>query len=200
MLNKKIVLILSIVAVLILLVLSGYYFWQRSRPLSPTTQPPASGDTTLNQNLPSTGGEDNRLSSPGNQPGDKNKPTPQELDVSAAQQTAKFFVEMLGTYSSDGNFKNIIDLQPMMTDKMLAWSNDFIKRNNNENEIGQYQSVTTKVFSSQVLSGTGQWVEILVKTRRHEIIGGEEKNYNQEAKVVLKKINSNWLVDGVNWQ
>jgi len=119
-----------------------------------------------------------------------------ELDVT---KLASFFVSMLGSYSSDSNFENIIDLKPMMTVKMQLWADDFIKRNL-DNNINKDEFITTKVFSSEILSSSTNEIVVLVETRREAVLNGEQKLYNQDATVVVNKVGVNWLVDTVEWK
>ncbi len=200
--NKKFFLILLIVAVIFLIL--GFYFWGQhfKSPTETQTNKQVNRINSSEKELPSNGQFNNNITAKHTNNKHiitKNNLSQEKQDLLEAQERANFFIEMLGTYSSDGNFKNIIDLQPMMTSKMLAWSKDFINRNSH-NRPSLYQAVVTKVFSSQIIDNNNQQLTILVKTRRQEKIGEKEKNYNQTAKLVLKRNNSNWLVDSVDWQ
>ena len=125
--------------------------------------------------------------------------TQQEKNEVDVKKLASFFVEMLGSYSSDANFKNIIDLKPMMTTKMQGWADNFIK-SNLDNNANKDEFITTKVFSSKILSNNTNKIIVLVNSRRESSVNGEQKIYNQDANVVINKIGNNWLVDSVEWK
>lgn len=120
-----------------------------------------------------------------------------EKDRLSAKKLADFFVAMLGSYSTAANFKNIIDLQPLMSQRMREWSKDFIERNRDKKV--QQVSITTKVVKSELVVDEGDRLVFLVKVVREES-GVEEKKYNQTAKVELIKGEQGWLVDWLEWQ
>lgn len=120
-----------------------------------------------------------------------------EKERLAAKKVADFFVAMLGSYSTAANFKNIIDLQPLMSQRMREWSEEFIARNRDKSS--QAVSVTTKVISSKLWADEGGKIIFLVETMREER-GAVERKYNQTAKVGLIKGERGWLVDWLEWQ
>ena len=116
-----------------------------------------------------------------------------------AQNVAKFFVEMLGSYSPDARFQNIIDLKPMMSSNMLRWADDFIERNLPNIEQSD-EAITTQVLKTDVVNNQGSRMEILTLTRREGRSGEGVELFNQEAEVLMVKIGDNWKVDSVEWK
>ena len=189
--------IIIVVAVIIIILAVGIYFWLSRRD---TSGPDLTNINQATGGLP--GGE-----LPGGQPGVETpgSETPAKVitqadrDKTELQNTAKFFVEMLGSYSPDAKFQNIIDLEPMMTVRMKAWADDFISQNSAR--LDEYdERITTQVFKTQVMSYNELRARVLLYTRREKINIQGEKLYNQEAEAELVKLGGKWLVDEVVWK
>ncbi len=194
--NKKKIIIWLIV--LLIVIAGGYYFISnRSQPEAVKLTERASSQKGQNEQqiaLPSGRATSSQL---GQAEVKQANLTQADKDILAARRTAEFFVAMLGSYSTSANFKNIIDLQPLMTERMLEWSKDFIQRN--MNQANQQVSVITKVVSSELISKNNGNMVFSVKTVREEK-GAIEKKYNQVAEISLIKTDKNWLVDWLNWK
>lgn len=124
--------------------------------------------------------------------------TSQERDQVELKNTAKFFVETLGSYSPDARFQNVIDLEGLMTAKMRSWADDFVARNLPNVEEGG-ERATTQVFKSDILSYSNRSARVLMETRREKTNSSGSGVYNQEVEVAMIKIGSTWLVDEVEW-
>jgi hypothetical protein len=122
-----------------------------------------------------------------------------EKDRLAAKKTADFFVAMIGSYSTAANFKNIINLQPLMTERMRAWSRDFIEHNRTQSG-NEPVAVTTRVVKSNLLSAENGKITFEVETIREERRGEEIKKYNQAAEITLLRGEKGWLVDALEWK
>ena len=120
-----------------------------------------------------------------------------EKDRRSFENTAKFFIEMLGSYSPDANFQNIIDLESLMTQKMQTWAENFIIGNRDN---GSKESITTTVTNSKILNYSSNSGTILFNTRRNKLIDNNVENYNQDVKVDLIRMGSDWKIDNVSWQ
>lgn len=114
------------------------------------------------------------------------------------------FVERFGTYSSQGQYENLENLLPFMTEEMKVWAQSVVKKATSEPANKQYVGVTTKALAYTILSlreaqGTG---EVKVSTQRVEMVGlpTNKKVYTQDILVKLKKEEGVWLVDGAYWQ
>ncbi len=194
MINKKIIIIMVGLFILIIIVgVIGFFVVdKKNTDLVINNKAVETNNVNNGQMLPTISNNENKINY-------KNKVniTPKEKEELTAVKLANFFVSMLGSYSTDANFKNIIDLKPMMTDRMKSWADDFIKRNlDNDNVV----YITTKSFNSEIKKSSDNIMIILVKTRREIKSNDEYKIYNQDAIVTLNKLNSRWLVDSVVWQ
>jgi hypothetical protein len=198
MINKKLIIIMVVLVILIIVVGIGAYFMSIKKDTA---------NINLNNNITSKATSSGGQLLPTADKGktisvtNKNKKelTQQEKEELDVIKLANFFVSMLGSYSTDANFQNVIDLKPMMTDKMQFWADNFIKRNLDKNSnLNEY--ITTKVFDSKVLNSKINKISVLVQTRREILSDQEKKLYNQNAIVVVRKIGVNWLVDSVEWK
>jgi hypothetical protein len=143
---------------------------------------------------------------PGNTNGDltntnsQNVLRPGEKEQAEVEAVARFFVEMLGTYSPEARFKNIIDLKPLMTLTMQTWADDLIQRNMAA-ETKSNERITTQALKIETISfASDSRAEFLVETRRTQENNEGNKVYNQQAQIVILKQAGEWKVEGVNWK
>ncbi|OGG87123.1 hypothetical protein A3B87_00295 [Candidatus Kuenenbacteria bacterium RIFCSPHIGHO2_02_FULL_39_13] len=144
---------------------------------------------------------------PGSEAGEQQQPAPsgneaatvteEEIDKKQAENRAKFFTAMLGSYSAAANFANVLDLRPLMSDKMLSWSEDFIARNIN---TPPEESMVTYALKTKVLSYSPLRTSLIVSTRREKNIGDARKLYSQDAELSLVKIGGEWKIDTLSWK
>lgn len=196
MFDKKKLIILG--AIVIFFVIAGVvvYFWLGTGEDGSEIINANKGADIPGGGLP--GGESGAVG--GNEAGGEKREIDKEAnDQVEAQNLAKFFVEMLGSYSSDAKFQNIIDLKPMMTTAMQSWADDFMIRNMDSLEYKD-ERVTTSVFKTEVLDYTQGHARILFKTRRELVNGNGTDVYNQDAVAEMVKSGDNWLVNKVEWQ
>ncbi len=185
---------ISLIILIIIIGIGGYFMFDKKDTVVVTNDKDDEMISINNQTLPTVNNDNN----------DNNLKEKEKKEISFKEKNelnvvklANFFVSMLGSYSTDANFKNIIDLKPMMTDKMKIWADDFIKRNlDNKNVV----YITTKSFSNKIVNSNGNMITVLVKTRREIKSDNEQRIYNQDALVTAVKVGSNWLVDSVIWK
>ncbi len=196
MFDKKKLMILAGIVIFFIILGTMVYFWLNKGEVSPEIV-----KTNQSRSLPGGG-----LPSGGDEPTGNKQPdkpvtmvTQADRDKTEMQNLARFFIEMLGSYSSDAKFQNVIDLKPIMTFKMQSWADSFIVRNL-ENFENQDERITTSVFKSEILSYESRYARVLFETRREKIENGETEIYNQDAEVKLVKIGDEWLVDSVEWK
>lgn len=118
-------------------------------------------------------------------------------DKAVAQQSARYFVEIFGSYSSDNNYQNLKDLQPLMTATYWAKWEPEIKKISERNTYSiwsQAMNVSLDSYSNNVAIAT-----VLCKRGERQAIGDKENIFYQSAQVNLVKINDVWLVDKVTW-
>ena len=132
--------------------------------------------------------------------GEKNTEiTEGERQKISAKNRAKFFIEMVGTYSTEARFQNIEDLKPMMTASMRAWADDFIDRNMQNIALNK-EKVTTNVFRMDVLYQSDSRIAFLASARMEEMASSGSKIYNQNVEIYLILAGDDWLVDEVVWK
>ncbi len=119
---------------------------------------------------------------------------------------AAAFAERFGSYSNQGNFENLADLKPLMTEKMQAWTDNFIKQSQAAaGDSSVYFGVTTKALSvtAAEINETGGTARITVSTQRREASGNmasnSEINY-ENLELVFNKVNGEWFVDEATWK
>lgn len=127
-----------------------------------------------------------------------------EADVNDVSKLAMTFAERLGSYSSQSNYSNIIDLQLFMTPAMKNWSDTYIDRLKSENPSTSYYGISTYALSSQILNydeNMGR-AKIMVITQRKEVTDdlSNENLFVQNIVIDLVKLNDKWLLSGAFWQ
>jgi hypothetical protein len=122
----------------------------------------------------------------------------QEINL---ERMARSFAERFGSYSNQSNFENIRDLQVFMTSYMKDWSDKYIAEHSGGTSQ-LYWGVQTKGLTIKSSEVEESEATIVVSTQRREISGDSSnyKTYNQDLKLVFKKVDGIWLVDGAYWQ
>jgi len=114
---------------------------------------------------------------------------------------ALIFAERFGSYSNQGNFSNLNELESLMTVKMKAYA-DILKSKSAASDI--YYGITTKALTVKIESfeeAAGR-SEITVTTQRQESKGTtlNPEIFYQDLKLQLVKTESGWKVDSATWQ
>ncbi|OGG95934.1 hypothetical protein A2V95_02465 [Candidatus Kuenenbacteria bacterium RBG_16_41_7] len=194
--NKKLATILVIAFVAVLAALGAWMFFGEKQTDNPVNiNIMTNGDN--NQQLPSSNGVnglDNQQAT-----GQDQKQPPVISQETEALNRAKFFVEMIGSYSPGARFQNVIDLQPMMSDKMLVWWRDFMERNQASLEDNQ-ESITTKVFKTNPSVLNENIASFTFTARRTKLAGENQISYSQEAEVEMVKDQGTWKVNNLIWR
>lgn len=130
--------------------------------------------------------------------------SPEEAAQLEIRQTAIRFIERWGTYSSQSTLDNIKSLDSSMTEKLRAYSEQYMTQIRNDHPYQDgYYGITTKVATFDMLNidlSAGS-AELHVNTRREETIkNAEPVAFTQDAEIHLKRVSGTWLVDGVFWE
>jgi len=197
--KKKLIIILIIVLVVALTVGGVLFYLSQKQEMTDVNNSNIATNSNMDSQLPA--GEENINNQTGGGAVNINKQPvdPAEQAKVDVINRAKFFVEMIGTYSPGAQFQNVIDLQPLMTQKMLNWSEELIKRNTSSLESSQ-ERVTTKVLKVEEVKITDESAKVLVNTRRTRVDDSGQASYSQEAEVELLKINDSWKVNNLVWK
>lgn len=116
------------------------------------------------------------------------------------------FAERFGSYSNQSNFSNIDDLKIYMTEKMKAWSDDFVfKARGAGSDSQDYFGIITKAVGSEVIEFDEEKgvAKIMVMCRRREAqdsITNVQEVYPQNVVVMMKKEYGAWKVDEAFWE
>jgi hypothetical protein len=131
--------------------------------------------------------------------------TKDDLNQEGVTRLAASFAERFGSYSNHSNFQNMDDLKLFMTDKMKAWSEDYVKTQTIK-QAGktEYYGITTNAITKKMLEyddakGTAK---VLIQAQRRETIGqaGEPSSFGQAIEVTLLKQGGTWKVDQAYWK
>jgi len=160
---------------------------------------------TQNSTVPSQQeSQGNGATTPPQQEQGQSAPTPPSKPGDDLLSLVLPFVERFGSYSNQGNFENLSDLLPFMTDAMKTWAQKQITIQTQKSFQSVYRGVTTKALSYTMAhyDATKGQAEMKVSTQRQEMIGSSEnsRSYTQDITVKLVKSDGVWLVDGVYWQ
>ncbi len=191
-LRARIFIILSII-ILFILAVSIFLFvrGKQKNDLSSNAQPTS---TTSNNN--SSG----QITQPGATvipAGTPVKPlTAEELEKNSVEQIAKIVVERYGTYSTDNEFQNILEVKTLVTPALWTKISAAMKTKNTNTA---FFGVTTKVASTQISDWSGDAATVVLKTVRTENKNGSIKNMYQDVTVGMKKIESVWLANTLTW-
>jgi hypothetical protein len=186
-LRTRLFIIISLIVLVILGIAVGLVVWNKRakvvvEPPSATTTTPGAGATDGVNIIP--GGSTTGLQ--------VQKPTTEEAQKIAVKQLAKVFIERYGSYSTDGDFQNIKELNGMTTDKLWAELSKKIGATAGGNFVG----VTTKAIAA-VLS---DWKKDLSATVDLQLVAtetrsGRESTVQKTAQVKFLKVKTQWLVD-----
>lgn len=200
-LRVKIILIclITVASLLVLLSIGAVvrYFWKSNPAPSPEQQEQTVSGTQLGTSptTPSTSQEIPQQEVPAPSPA---KPGDEIISLVLP------FVERFGSYSNQGNFENLSDLLPFMSDAMRAWANKEIEKQSSKPFQELYRGVTTKALSYTVVDYKPEQnrAEMKVATQRKELIGSttNARMYNQDVVVKLIKADGVWLVESAFWK
>jgi len=207
---SKIVKIILIVLLLVGIGLGGYfaYNWYVNREVTPTTDETVNqpidlgnGEALDNATWQDLAGEDKVIDSGSfnNGTGAGNLTDSEKVvaDKAVLQQTARYFVEIFGSYSSDNNFQNLKDLKSLMTSTYWAkWEKDLNTITSDKDYSVWSQAMNASIDSYSATAGT---VTVLCKRGERQSKSEKENIFYQSAQVNLVKVNGSWLVDKVTW-
>ncbi|NTW22305.1 hypothetical protein HGA34_02020 [Candidatus Falkowbacteria bacterium] len=131
--------------------------------------------------------------------------TKAELDQEGIKRLAASFAERFGSYSSHSNFQNMDDLKLFMTDKMKAWSEDFVKTQALK-QAGKtdYYGITTKAITKKMVEfdEAKGVAKVSIQSQRRETIGqaGAPVSFGQAIEITLLKQGGTWKVDQAYWK
>lgn len=131
-------------------------------------------------------------------------PPPKKADErNNLRATAKSFAELFGSFSTEGNYQNIIDAEFYMTPSLRAWADSYVADARNKPPSSEFFGITTRAISTDVTlydqaAGTAT---VTVKTQRRETgsTAGGDKVYYQDLKLEFIKTGDAWKVNVATW-
>lgn len=130
-------------------------------------------------------------------------PLPPPSAAVAARQLAMTFAERYGSFSSEGNFVNVEDVYPLMTERYQRRSEAEVARQRATGTPTAFHSTTTVVIRADVDLPSGETsttAVVQVTTQRTEARGGQApRTYGQNLTVKLLKAGDEWRVDDAVW-
>jgi hypothetical protein len=121
------------------------------------------------------------------------------------EKMASAFVERWVSLSNQDNFSNLAILKNQMTDKMIKWTDEYIKKqtaSSLDNDIYMGVQGQALVANGTLENDAATSIDIDVKIRGKETIASslnEPKVFYQEYKVNMVKSGGTWLVDKLTW-
>jgi len=114
-----------------------------------------------------------------------------------ARRFAMQFAERYGSYSTEANYQNLIDLYPVMDTAMKAASEAIVAKGLPQ---GEFYGVTTKAIAPTTENEATNTTTILISTQRKETKGtNPARIFNQDIRITLIKEGSLWLVSKAEW-
>jgi len=196
---------IGIVIVLLLALLAAVLYWWSSRRPAPT--PVVNVPETaapVNTRLPPTNGTPTTIANVATNEPAEQLPAPKADDQAAVKRLAMAFSERLGSYSSEGDFANIIDLLPLMTPSLQDAQNAFVAAQRAKSPSEPvFSGVTSRALNATFSSfddAVGK-ASVTVQLQRRETssTGPDDRVYYQDLRLELLKRSGKWAVDSVKW-
>jgi len=125
--------------------------------------------------------------------------TDEELEII---RLANLFTERFGSYSTEAEFQNIIDLKSYMTKRMQAWADSYVAVQKAQTANADFSSVVTKIMNTKIVSLEGINAEVGLNTQRIETGSGTDVQEKYYQGIVLEMVqgDAGWLIDQATWQ
>jgi len=125
---------------------------------------------------------------------------PEVQGSTAGQQMAELFAERYGSYSNQGDYQNLRDLLPVMTDRYRASTEAFLETT--ETAPGQpYEGVTSVKISTDVRSIDEDSAVIAVTLQQERASGAAAPTIGYRTlRMELMLVGAEWRVDAAQWE
>ena len=199
-LRTRIFIIISVVVLIILAITISLFVFSKNRKNDSDTATTTINNITNNQLDPNSTIPASLLNGDGSVNTTKvsiEQPTTEDMQKNASKQIAKIFVERFGSYSTDSNYQNIIDVKSIVSDSLYTSLSSMIS---DSSTVQDYSGVTTKVIANNNISWSSTSAKYLLSTMRVSTKNLKSENSNQDIEVVVIKSNGNWVVDSYTWK
>ena len=116
---------------------------------------------------------------------------------------ARSFAERFGSFSNAADFKNITELKPFMTNRMVAWADRTVaaERAKRGTAAAEYYGMVTRALSitKDALDPKTGRGSLTIATQRRERRGTVETVFAQDLFMELVRVGDEWKVDGAEW-
>lgn len=121
--------------------------------------------------------------------------TTEEAEQNGVKQLGRVFVERYGTYSTDNNGQNVLEVKGLVTPELwqkiapkpAGASTDFV-------------GLTTQVATMEITSYSANEAKLSFRTVRTQLKGGLTSSAQQTIALTMVKSGGNWLVSDFAWQ
>jgi hypothetical protein len=120
-----------------------------------------------------------------------------EIEKKGVERFARVFTEIYGSFSSDNNYQNILDVRSLATEQLWAKIKPPAAA---KPPSTSFVGVTTNVVVTKLITWNETSATIEVEALRTETKAGKTTTFNQKATVGLVKQGSFWLVDSFLWK
>ena len=188
--NKRIILIISIILIIIFVVV--IVLWQffsndtDDQVVNTNTSQPA----TTNTNVTTIDLTNNT---------NQGREVIIENDNLSMTRLASIFAERYGSYTSESEFKNTLELKVFMTDSLIKTVDKYLAAQPDQSSQGEYMSVVTKVISNKIVTTDDNSGTVELITQRTENIGDTNNVYYQNITLELIYDSDVWLVNKATW-
>ncbi len=113
---------------------------------------------------------------------------------------ARSFVERFGSFSTESDFKNLVDVQVFATDSLKTELERVLA--DAKSRVSGYYGVSTRVINIEKLEETESTATILVKTQRVETIDDPQNTAvrYQDIELEMVREGDTWLVATYAWR
>ncbi len=120
------------------------------------------------------------------------------------KNTARSFAELFGSFSTEGNFQNIVDSEYYMTASVKAWAETNVVEMRAKPRTGEFSGTTTRAIFEPVVTAYDKaagTATVTVKTRRIETGAtiGNQNVYYQDLTLEFVKVGDGWKVNRFTW-
>lgn len=171
-----------------------------------TEEPLTTGETPVTGQLPV---EETGTTTPSDQPRnytqyDLTKEPVHAVNATDLAQRSRSYAERLGSYSTQSDYGNFIDLQIYMTDSMRAWADTYVAEQKASAKSGSYYGIETKALTTEIKSfddkaGTAEITVVTERRESTETIGGGQP-FRQNLDLKFLKVNGEWLINEAYWE
>lgn len=190
--KKRIIIFSCLILLILVIVIIAWFFWRDNEPAElpgSNINAEKNTDELISQRV-------SELPPPANDRVAEEESYPLDL-----RQLSFSVAERFGSYSSDEPFKNLLDLEMLMTSRMRA-SMERIMESSAVSDR-DFEGYDAKALSSNLLSYSEQSAEIIVKVQRTSYLGRESQTtsvFYQDLYLKFIKDDESWLLDEAEWQ